>query len=100
MLVLVSFYVDCGRSGDLHGLFVCEKEELDGAYGKVAHFGEVLGKHSDVVVTLDEGDFEIMSDDKELIAKLVKVAGSYDVCGYNPLHWAEDEDEDDDDGED
>jgi hypothetical protein len=46
--ILVKFYWDCGRNGDVEGLFITTKKELKYAIGKQIYFGEILGKHSEV----------------------------------------------------
>ena len=93
MKLLVSFYWDCGRMGDVTGLFVTTGEELKAAYGKQVYFGEILGKHSEIYGNLEEENIEVKSDDQDFIAKLVGIIGSETVSGYNPLHHME-EDED------
>lgn len=82
--VLVRFFWDCGRMGDVDGLFVTTKEELEKAYGKRVYFGEILGKHSEVYGTLDREDIEVLSDDKIFIEQLTHLLGNH-LSGYNPL---------------
>lgn len=82
--VLVRFFWDCGRMGDVDGLFVTTKEELEKAYGKRVYFGEILGKHSEVYGTLDREDIEILSEDAVFIAQLTHLLGDH-LSGYNPL---------------
>lgn len=40
MLKLYSFYWDCGRMGNLDGLFVAEESTVESAIGKEVYFGE------------------------------------------------------------
>lgn len=82
--VLASFHWDCGRMGDVEGLFVTTREELAAGYGKSVYFGEILGKHSEVYGFLEEKDITIESDDEEFIDKLVSLLGEH-ISGYNPL---------------
>ncbi len=91
-LVLARFFWDCGRMGHVEGLFVTTRETLTAAYGKRVYFGEILGKHSEVDGTLDEGDITIVTDDQAFIGKLVEYIGS-SVSGYNPLSYMQGEDE-------
>lgn len=88
--ILVRFFWDFGRSGDIEGVFVCTKIELETAIGKEVYFGEILGKHSEVCGTLDEDDVEILSEDQDFIAKFIEIVGS---SGYNPLAYLQKEDE-------
>lgn len=84
--VLARFYWDCGRMGHVEGLFVTTRDTLAAAYGKDVYFGEILGKHSEVHGTLDEGDITIVTEDQSFIDKLVEYVGG-DVSGYNPLGY-------------
>ena len=77
--LLVQFYWDCGRMGDLDGLFIITEDELKSWYGREAYFGEVLGKHSEI----DESDFTIKSDDQEFIAKIEELLGKH-LSGFYP----------------
>jgi hypothetical protein len=100
-LLLVRFFWDCGRMGDLDGLFVCTERELEKLYGKEAHFGEVLGKHSDIYGELHKGDFKIISEDSDFISKLEDLLGS-SVSGFDPRNYVsheEDEEEVDEDAD-
>lgn len=83
-LVLVRFFWDCGRMGDVEGLFVTTEEALEKAYGKRVYFGEILGKHSEVYGTLDREDITLVTDDQDFITRIVDLLGS-DLSGYNPL---------------
>ena len=82
--------------GDVSGLFVSTREELATAYGKHVYFGEILGKHSEVSGTLEENEFEILSEDQDFIDKLVALLGT-SISGYNPfdynIEFGEDEEE-------
>jgi hypothetical protein len=92
MKVIVDFYVDYGRMGDLSGMFVCDKADLEKLYGKEVHFGEVLGKHSEVSIDIDEGCFEIKTEDQEFIAKFIEIMGDGTISGYNPLDYIDEHD--------
>lgn len=86
--LLVKFHWDCGRMGDVRGLFVTTKEELEGTYGKQIYFGEILGKHSEVSGPLEQSDIEIVSEDQDFISKLVVLMG-LTISGHNPLSYLE-----------
>jgi len=90
--VLVQFFWDCGRMGDVEGLFVTTEEELERAYGKQVYFGEILGKHSEVYGTLDREDITLVTDDQDFITRIVDLLGT-DLSGYNPLDKLQESDE-------
>lgn len=91
MRVLVSYYKDCGRAGSVSGMFVCEKEDLSKIADKNIHFGEILGKHSDVRLRLSLEDFEIHTDDQEFISRLAGYVGGESISGYNPFYFLSEE---------
>lgn len=99
--VLAKFFWDCGRSGEVSGVFICTKQQIADAVGKEVYFGEILGKHSEVYGTLDDGDIEILSDDPKVIEVLLGVFPDGEISGYNPLSYIQETDEEDyEEGED
>lgn len=98
MKKLYSFYWDCGRMGDLQGLFVAEESEVNKIIGKEVYFGEVLGKHSEVYGTVDKEDIEVVSDNQEKIEWLVSLLGT-DISGYNPLSYYDSSNDEEEDSE-
>jgi len=94
MQAIYKLHFDCGRSGTVKGIFIAEKEEIDYIVDTKyrVYFGEVLGKHSEVMGPLEKGDYTLISDkpeDVEVVKRLKLEIGS------NPVHlWKEDEDED------
>lgn len=81
---LWSFYWDCGRQGEVEGLFKATKEEVENAIGKEVYFGEILGKHSEVFGTIEEGEIELVSDNS------IEVMNATE-SGYNPLEYLKEE---------
>jgi hypothetical protein len=98
--VLARFHWDCGRQGDVNGLFVTTEGQIKSAIGSQVYFGEILGKHSEVSGEFEEKDITVVSEDQEFISKLVEVIGSSHISGYNPFDYIEDdEDETEDEDE-
>lgn len=95
---LYRFYWYCRRSGRVEGLFISTQEEVDKLLGKEIYFGEILGKHSEVSGTIDEGDITLVSSDQEKVNWLLGLLG-YTVSGYNPFDYYELEQEEDEDHE-
>lgn len=88
MRKLYKFYWDCGRMGFLDGLFVAEAEAVEPLIGTEIYFGEVLGKHSEISGSLDASDIKVVSEDQDLIDKLVAAnEGNFTLCGYSPLDY-------------
>lgn len=91
-LKLFSFHWDCGRAGELEGLFIAPQSDVDMVLGKQIYFGEVLGKHSEISGQLDPEDVVLVSDDQEKVQWLVQLLG-YTVSGFNPLLYIRDSEE-------
>jgi len=90
--LLVEMNLYFRRNGDLDGLFVCTREQLEALIGTRVYFGEVLGKHSEVIATLEEGDFTVKSEDQEFIKKFEEVLGISrcgTISGHNPISYIE-----------
>ena len=83
---LWKFYWNCGRDGNVRGLFIASEEEINENLNKDIYFGEILGKHSEVSGTLGEEDLTKMDLDSETVEKVTKVLGST-WSGYNPLGY-------------
>ena len=92
MKKLYSFFWDCGRMGDVEGLFIAEESEVDVAIGSEVSFGEILGKHSDISGTLSSEDLKVISDEQDKIDWLLDIVGP-DVSGYNPLDYISQEED-------
>ena len=93
MKALYRLHVDWGRAGDVEGLFIAEKKEVEDAIGKEVYFGEILGKHSEIYGELEEKDVEMLCDDQKFISQVEKYIGGGTLSGYNPLEYLwEDED--------
>ncbi len=93
MKAIFKFNYNCGRMGSLYGLFVAEKEEVAKLIEskRKVYFGEVLGKHSEIVGPVEERDITMISDDSEIVAKVEEL--NMEV-GFNPVQIAADYDED------
>ncbi len=70
------------RGGSVEGLFVADESEVAAIIGKTAHFGEILGKHSDVSIKLEPAHFMIVTDDADFIAKFRNFGCE---SGQNPI---------------
>lgn len=77
------WYSCFGRSGSLEGIFVATEAAVKAVIGKRAHFGEVLGKHSDVSCDLMEAGFQVLSEDSAIVA-FIHEHGPF---GLNPLDY-------------
>lgn len=85
MKVIVQWAQDYGRMGDLDGVFVCEKDLLEKLKGHKVYASDVLGKHSEIPLVLDDESIEIKSEDQDFIEKFVEIVGDrvgFDVLGY------------------
>lgn len=84
------FIYSC-RAGSLEGLFVATEAEVDNLYGKEVDFGEVLGKHSEVVLEIDPEMIERQYFNEENVQTIIRLFGSGTISGYNPLDYVSEE---------
>ena len=85
---LFQFFVDCGRMGDIDGLFIACHSDVNEIMGKRIYFGEILGKHSEVEVVIKPDNVTVISTDQDKIIWLKELLGT-SVSGYNPLEYYE-----------
>jgi hypothetical protein len=84
MKKLYKFHWECGRMGDVEGLFVADEEEIKKAIGQHVGLGDALGKHSDIHGDLEADDLTVLTDDQDFIKKFEE----YNCAsGYNPLKY-------------
>ena len=94
MKKIYKFAADFGRMGDLEGVFVSTDEDLEFLYGEEIYFGEVLGKHSEVILTLEPEHITEVTDD----AKFIELFEQYDLAnGFNPFDYHEGNEQDGED---
>lgn len=74
---------DFGRMGRLEAVFVATAEEVEASYGVTIYPGEVLGKHSDVEVTLVQEQFNLITEEP----KAVEAWGDLEV-GLQVMEYA------------
>lgn len=86
---LYKFLWDMDRGGAVSGIFVSEPEEVTKAIGQEIYFGEVLGKHSEVYGTLEEGEVTALNVSEEFIKEFNKHFPN--GFGYNPLNYLPEE---------
>ena len=86
MEAIYRMYFDCGRQGELTGIFIADKAKVKVLLenGIQIYWGEVLGKHSEVYGPLDEGELVEVSDNPEAI-KIIKELELEN--GYNPFNY-------------
>ena len=80
--------IDCGRSGDLSGLYLAKPEALEALNGAIFSAHDVLGKHSEIYFIWGEGEFEpgITPQDAwdvidlDVLAKSLSPSGESIIC--------------------
>lgn len=92
MKQLFKFAADCGRSGDIGGIFVATQEEVDNIIGKEVGFGDALGKYSDVYFEIKPEHITKIDVSAEAVEELHSILGDT-WSGYNPIEYYEGDDE-------
>ena len=73
--------------GSLEGLFITTQDKLKSLNGVMIDFGEVLGKHSEVITDETYDYCKVMDVSVEDMEALVRVFGTGTISGYNPLEY-------------
>lgn len=86
MKAIYKMNFDCRRSGILSGIFVADDEDVKTLIDSMieVHFGEVLGKHSDVYGPIDKNDIERLTDNPEFVEMFEKHGMA---TGHNPFWY-------------
>lgn len=92
MKAVYKLHFDCGRGGELTGLFIAEQEKMNALIqsGEEIYFGEVLGKHSEVCGPIEEDDVSLISTDENVI-KVIEEHGLEN--GFNPFDYIENDED-------
>jgi hypothetical protein len=69
--------------GTIEGLFFASEEEVQALFGEEVYFGEVLGKHSDVVLGITPEQISKEEIPEEVSQGMFHHFGET-VSGYNP----------------
>ena len=90
MKAIYKMRFDCGRMGDLSGIFTATKSDMETliASKKEVYFGEVLGKHSEVYGPISEKEIKLVSDDPAAVEMFESLKMA---TGYNPFDYIESE---------
>lgn len=90
MLGIYRFSWDCGRAGTLDGVLIADSDDVRSIVGKYIHFGEVLGKHSDIQGTVEEGELKLVTNDPTEVAVVQKVfrVKTGTISGFSPFDYA------------
>lgn len=69
MKALFKMNFDCGRNGNLEGVFIADTEDVKYLVENniSVYFGEVLGKHSDVSGCVDESEISLITSDENIL---------------------------------
>lgn len=83
---IYKLYSDWGRHGTVCGIFVADSADVEKIMGKKIYFGEILGKHSEVVEEMTPETLYLVTRDP--IA--VEIFERYGFAsGYNPFDYIE-----------
>lgn len=86
MKALFKMDFDCGRMGNLEGVFITDTEDVEYLVNnKISvYFGEVLGKHSEISGCVAESEIKQITTDENVI----KIVEEYGLnSGYNPFEY-------------
>lgn len=98
MVGIYKMDVEYGRQGDVTGIFLADGEDVQEIIGHELYFGEILGKHSEVVFSLEQGDLKLATNNPIAvdIFRRYKLDSGYNPFNYLPEEEEEEEEEDPD----
>jgi len=76
------------RDGSIESVFPSTEEHIAWLIGKDIYFGEIWGKHSEVVLTMEPDVFTVVTDDPAVVKMFKETIG---VTGYCPFDYLDDE---------
>jgi len=83
---------DQGRGGEVEGIFTADSDDIERIMNTSVYFGEILGKHSNVEVFLDDKTLQLVTD----VPSVVRNFQKYNMeTGYNPFNYIYDDEEED-----
>ena len=94
-LMMWSFLVDCGRMGDLEGLFIASPDEVADCMGKTIYFDEPLGKHSEIELEISDEYIKRLLVEQSTVEDMRRVCGGNTISGFNPIEMCIEQNEDD-----
>lgn len=78
--------------GYVEGLFIATELQINKLVNNTIYFGEIMGKHSEVEIEFENGDFTKIDLDSKTIENITKLLGNT-WSGYNPLEFLDDDKE-------
>jgi hypothetical protein len=91
MVRLWKYKLDCGRMGNIDGVFLASDDEIKEVIGKTVYFGEALGKHSEVEAVIEEKELTEITSNQAVIFELHRSIEGNTLCGYNPVEYYADQ---------
>lgn len=86
MKTLYKFRLDCGRMGYIESVFVEDDEIIKASLGKEIHFGEILGKHSEIFCNLSDSHLTVLSQDSNVCDIIETHVGATGHCPMDYLN--------------
>ena len=84
-MALYQFSQDCGRHGELSGVFIASAQEIENSIGKMMVFGDVLGKHSEITSYLSFDQLTILPMSDLFVDEWI--SNGLKSIGINPLNY-------------
>ena len=88
---LWKYTLDCTPWGNVEGVFIATREQVNSLIGKTVHFGNVLGIHSDVYGKVSMDQMMMLTDEVDTVNAFRKVFDSNSdhsvTFGYNPFDY-------------
>ena len=80
---LYKLNVKHGRKCWITGMFLADSEDVERLIGMEAYFGEICGKHSEIMFAIESEHIELVSTEPSVLD-----LGEAICCGYDPFEYA------------
>ncbi len=87
---IYEFSEEFGRQGTLESLIIMTDEDAKWIIGKRVYLDDCLGKHSEVDIVFEAGDYKLITDDEEFIYHALRYFPEGLLSGYDFLSMAKD----------
>ena len=69
----------------VESVFPAEEAEIEWIIGKDIYFGEIQGKHSEVIMTMKRSHFTVLTDDPIKVDIIKEIVGATGHCPFDYL---------------
>ena len=82
---------DCGRMGVIESLCLMTTEQVNWLTGQYVYLDEPLGKHSEIRLDFEDGEWEVLNDNPIVIDALLEIFPDKLLSGFNLYEYTKEQ---------